>query len=176
MHGSHFITLDVDSCRNKQVTRWMILVSGTFSPNPVAFDSPVHLATHSHLVPRRTGTEDALPSKTDRLPRARQASPMAMPTCHAVLFSNSPRKHTQLFSLSHQIAGGQIKPKEPSFLPASPVTPTLADRDTRWSAAGSERAGEGTLPKPHGRKEQSTCCSSLTALAATEMPAGGGNS
>lgn len=109
MVSSHFVALGVDSFINKQVTSQMILVSGTFVPILVASDSPMRPGAHSHRVPRRTRPEDTLPSKTECSPRAQQTSPMAMPTRHAALFSNSPRKHTQAFSLRHQTAGGQIK-------------------------------------------------------------------
>lgn len=101
MHSSHFIALGTDS--------YIILVSGTFAPNPAASDSPMHPGTHSCHVSRRTGPGDALPSKSERSLRAGQASPMVTPACHTVFFSNSPRNYTQAFSLRHQMAGGQIK-------------------------------------------------------------------
>lgn len=126
-----------------------------------ASESPMHSGTHSHRAPRRTGPGHTLPSKTESSPRARQASSVAMPTFHTVLLSNSPRKHTQAFSLSHHMPRGQTKRKETSFLPASPVTPTLADRDWSRSATGPERASEGTPPEPYRRKKQSTLLLSL---------------
>lgn len=126
---------------------------GSSAPVPAASDSPKHCETHSHHVLERPGTEDTLLSKTECSPRARQTSPMATTTCYAVIFSHSPREHMQAFSLSHQMAGGQINQKEPSFLPSTPVTPTLTDRDRSWSSAASQRASEVTLPAPYRRKE-----------------------
>lgn len=141
MHSSHFSKLSMSSCIKQAVHQADDLGIWHLCSNPCSF-----LFSYAPWDSFSVSLENQ--GQSTRCPARRSTA--SFPHCddnfYTVLFNNSPRKHSQASGLSQKMAGVEIRSREPHFLTAPAVTPTLSDRDRNHSAAGSESI-QGTPPE-----------------------------